>query len=225
MGEPTDSLEGAGSVELNVHLTLPPSWADAARDLSRALAGLGSAVDLGLTVPHATVYLATWPTPALPELRAALCGLAREAGPVVARLAGARVAGRGYVFLDVERTPSLERLHALALDRLSPLRRGLVAPDVLELARSLSPRESALAHEHGFPWVRELYAPHVTVARVPVVREAEAAALLRSRGPVAGAVQAFPELALGTCGRHGTVVGTLERALLPFPARATETNG
>jgi 2'-5' RNA ligase len=199
--------------ELNLHLELEGAWAARARELCARLRALGNDVDLDACVPHATVYLATFPDDARPAVEAAVAELARRTSPIATRITGLRGAGRGYLFLDVERTPALETLHALALERLSPLRRGLVAGDIRELARKLPAREQALAEEHGFPWVAELYAPHVTIAKLPEENAARALELLGPASSHRGELT-LATLALGESGAHGTVPRTLARERL-----------
>jgi 2'-5' RNA ligase len=200
------------NAEWNLHVELPDSWASRARELAARLAPLGNAIDLGVSVPHATLYLATFPEDAREEIVAATAELARASHPFESEVRGLVFAGRGYVFLELARAGELERLHGLALERVSPLRRGLVTEDVRELAAKLSPREGELAEEHGFPWVSELYAPHVTIAKLPEGREGEARELLRG-SIVAGRIR-FESIALGETGPHGTVLRTMVRRRL-----------
>src|SRR5581483_11867801 len=93
-----------GVVELNLYLELSDIWIARARDLARRLKRLGNAVNLDETVPHVTVYLATFPAARKADVVAALSELARGREAIRTRVSSVRPASHGYFFLDVGKT-------------------------------------------------------------------------------------------------------------------------
>jgi hypothetical protein len=186
-------------VRLNLHLSVPEPWTTCVRQLAREFAALGSPVDLSVTLPHVTVYMASFPEEALENMVGEVSALAAKMKPIAARVGALTFRSSGYVFLDIDMVPELRLLHVAALERLSPLRRGLVVESDWARAASLPSRALHGLQVHGSPWVGDLYAPHITVGKL--LEHPLHPGVDPPRGPIV-----FPQLGLGLAGEHGVVL-------------------
>lgn len=191
---------------LDAFLALPPALCAAARERNAAIAArTANAIDLATAAaPHVTLFMGLFPAAAGPAVAQALAAVAAAHSPLALRLARLSTSPEGYVFWDVGPDARVQALHEAVLAALDPLRAGLVRAKFRDLLLRLPPREGELLRAHGFPWVLERYAPHLTLGVVAPEAAAGVAAALGQ--PTATATAGA--LGLGVVGAWGTVTGS-----------------
>ncbi|MFI5298900.1 MAG: 2'-5' RNA ligase family protein, partial [Polyangiales bacterium] len=106
------------SLVLNVCLTLNDSWRRRVHAWNAALKPFGDGVDHDKHVPHVTLYLSTFPLDSIDAVTEVVERLARRATRLSLPVHDFSMQGRGYVFLDVERTGAVDALHGRLLRAL-----------------------------------------------------------------------------------------------------------
>ena len=136
----------------------------AAIDASQAITDMfyynGNIIDDKTFPPHVSLHICTVPRDAVPQvvdrLRTLVVGDLPELVPI-----GVEQADGGYVMLNIERTDALLTLHEA----------------ILSIAAGA---QECIGHDkHGSPYVRALFTPHISLAKVEYREQAEAVAIGR----------------------------------------------
>lgn len=150
--------------------------------------------------PHLTVFMGLFPD--LKPVQTAINKLNRDFMAFSVSLNGFRLSSDGYLFWEAVADKDLQTLHETVIKVLNPLRAGLFREKFLEDRYNESERKNI--NEYGFPWVRELFKPHLTLARLPgIVAKKELFALLANFSP--DCEFEAERLQLGEVGENGTV--------------------
>jgi 2'-5' RNA ligase superfamily len=110
--------------------------------------------------PHLSLHICTVPRNAVSQLGDTLEALAGTGLPDI-KPVGVEPSRGGYVMLSAERTPALMDLHETVLSAVAQARNGLGSDPF------------------GSPYIRDFFAPHISLAKVDRDDQAEAAAIGR----------------------------------------------
>lgn len=97
--------------------------------------------------PHVSLHICTVPSDAVTQLAEGLKALARDLPSLVPT--GVERSDGGYVMLDIERTADLVALHEAVLELAAAAREGIGGLD-----------------KYGSPYIRDLFEPHLSLAKV-----------------------------------------------------------
>lgn len=172
----------------------------------------GNEVDLQSThTPHLTLFLADFNAEARapnPGLLPALERATLSHRPLSLKTSGVSAEGN-YLFLNVEKTPGLQRLN----DDLVEAARPFVAPNrpippwiqlLPEPDRTL---RTSLVKRYGSPGVGPCYIPHITLGyHADPKRVSTAADALNRRLPTRGVEFEITTVSVGDAGANGTVL-------------------
>jgi hypothetical protein len=117
-------------------------------------------IDAKTFPPHLSLHICTVPRSAVGQLAITLEALASAGLPDIKPVAVEPSRG-GYVMLSAERTPALMDLHETVLSAVAQARNGLGSDPF------------------GSPYIRDSFAPHISLARVDRDDQAEATAIGR----------------------------------------------
>lgn len=117
-------------------------------------------IDAKTFPPHLSLHICTIPRDALGQVTSALEPLAAAGLPDITP-AGVQPSGGGYIMLSIERTPALMTLHEAVLAAAAQAREGLGADPF------------------GSAYVRDSFAPHISLAKLGRDDQAEATAIAR----------------------------------------------
>jgi hypothetical protein len=116
----------------------------------------------------------------------------------------------GYVFFDLSRSEDVQKLHEKVIELLNPLRKGLVREKYLQNSSAYNEKESLYINKFGFPWLFDLYAPHLTLGKISFEqfeREKVLCEIKEIIKSMPGWTEFFPSaIAIGNVGNNGTVV-------------------
>jgi hypothetical protein len=97
--------------------------------------------------PHVSLHICTVPSDAVAQIAEGLSALAVDMPTLVPT--GVERSDGGYVMLDIERTDGLVTLHEAVLELAAAAREGMGGLD-----------------KYGSPYIRDLFAPHLSLAKV-----------------------------------------------------------
>ncbi len=97
--------------------------------------------------PHVSLHICTVPRESVPHLAESMRALAGALPELVPT--GVERSDGGYVMLDIERTDDLVALHEAVLELAAHARQGMGGSD-----------------KYGSPYIRDLFAPHLSLAKV-----------------------------------------------------------
>ncbi len=171
--------------------------------------------DRGFT-PHITIYQFQCPTKNYTTLKERLKELSASLRPLSIKVEGYEPHSN-FIFWNVFRDTALMELHKRVLEVSNQLREGLLLPHILPDCSgyvggsSFTREQKEAVMKYGAVYTGELFKPHITLARIARIEQAEEAAK-----SLPGARAEFPiaELCLGKMGPHGTVLEILERSPL-----------
>lgn len=115
-------------------------------------------IDAKTFPPHLSLHICTIPRSALSQVAAAVDPITAAGLPDITPT-GVQPARGGYVMLTIERSPVLVNLHEAILDIAAQARDGLGADPF------------------GSPYIRDSFAPHISLAKLDRDDQAEAAAI------------------------------------------------
>jgi hypothetical protein len=81
-----------------------------------------------------------------------------------------------FISVVFTKTEILSQLQDLLLDRLNTLREGIIQSKYIEKAEVYSKEELENAHLYGYPFCKDQFSPHMTIAEVENVDDAVAVA-------------------------------------------------
>lgn len=167
----------------------------------RLVENFASQIDFKQSIePHLTVFMGLFPE--FKQVEATINQLNRDFMPFSVNLSAFRLSPDGYLFWEAAADKDLQTLHETVLKLLNPCRAGLLREKFLEDRYNESERKNI--DEYGFPWVRELFKPHLTLARLPgTVDKKDLVALLANFSP--DCKFKVNCLQLGEVGDNGTV--------------------
>lgn len=192
---------------LDAYLELPGEIREQACELNRRItASAGGSVDFGSgRIPHLTLYMGIFPEEEIPTISGALMDIAAATPPFPVAMRNIVPGKDGYIFWNVCSDPVLRQLHEKVVTALNPLRRGHIREKYLDDLKHFTTAERIHIMKYGFPWVLNLFRPHVTIGHVDEDRVSKAVELLKCPETSDTAFR----LALGSVGEHGVVLKTV----------------
>ncbi len=155
--------------DFNIALLPDPGTEKAIIELSRQIAKTAPSkivLDKGNTHAHVTLYLAGFPAEAREQIRRSLHELdGKELAPT-AQVHGGTITKDGLIMVGCEATDQLKQLHHEIVERLNPLRHGAIGHVWLNVVPTLTPPQSENLNAIGYPYGRDLWWPHFTVASI-----------------------------------------------------------
>lgn len=112
-------------------------------------------------LPHLSLYSARYPVKNKQLIEEAAADIAHNLHSFNISLSGFSFFS-GYVFYDAQQTSELIELHETMVDRLNPLREGLISDNQKQLT-GLSLDQKKAIQEYGYVSVKKLYMPHISI--------------------------------------------------------------
>ncbi|MEW6709287.1 MAG: 2'-5' RNA ligase family protein [Candidatus Riflebacteria bacterium] len=155
--------------------------------------------------PHLTLFMGFFPE--INPVQKELLDLNQSFAGFDVHLQGFRLTSEGYLFWDAEEQEELQLLHEKVLESLNPLRNGLIREKFNQSFDSYLPVEQENIKKFGFPWVKHLFNPHLTLAKIsePVNRVEILDALKHLCEKSSFSVKC---IMLGRVGENGTVLNS-----------------
>jgi len=156
-----------GSVLLNVAILPPPVVSAPVLALSRELASSGGLFTLdGVDrVAHMTVYMARFPSGAVPALVARLTALTANMARVRLEQCGYFVTAGNYYEVSYTLTDALAAVQCATYDALADLRYRPGDPVVEAYFKPYTPAQRANAERTGYDLAATLYRPHISITK------------------------------------------------------------
>ncbi len=150
---------------ITIVFSLPTPIKKELMDLNRQLSEkyktfLGS--EFPTYTPHITIYQAEFPKKNEKEVLQVIKSLASTSEAVSFVPIGIKIKGR-YVSLGLEDGGEAERFHKKLIEKLNPLREGNIKDSYKISTQNLTKEEQKNIDEWGYPYVMNLYRPHLTV--------------------------------------------------------------
>ncbi len=159
------------------------------------------------TIPHITIYQATFPNKNIEKLKDIVREIASQTTPFEIEMGPflANVGVPGFVWWNCIKTDIMNKVHLEIIDRANPLREGLV-PDNL---KNYSGPEIGKKEIEGYGslLVKERYSPHITITRIKNPDDSDK--VMNILGEEKSEFKA-DKIVLGYLGDHGTVTGIIE---------------
>jgi len=155
--------------------------------------------------PHITVYQAKFPNNNLGKLTSELKEILNEIGTIDVKMNGFRNYGE-YIFWKCNMSKDLFRLHKTILNRLNPLREGLIL-DIFKEGK-FNEIESKNIKQYGSMVVDTIYEPHITITRLRNVSDSQKSMNILESGDYKFDVT---KISLGYFGPHGTITGIMKQ--------------
>ncbi len=155
--------------------------------------------------PHLTLFMGFFPE--INPVQKELLNLNRSFAGFEVHLQCFRLTSEGYLFWEVAEQKELQLLHEQVLEVLNPLRKGLIREKFNQSFDSFQPVEQENIKQFGFPWVKHLFKPHLTLAKISEqVNRAEIFDVLK---PLCENSSFSAErIMLGMVGENGTVLNS-----------------
>ncbi len=115
--------------------------------------------------PHLTVFMGLFPD--YSPVQAAMQVVNAEFFPISLEFSKIRLSSDGYVFWDAVNHEKLQALHEKVVEKLNPLRQGFTRDKFLLEKEKFTHAERENIEKYGFPWVMNLFMPHLTLGRLP----------------------------------------------------------
>ncbi|MFZ5949133.1 MAG: 2'-5' RNA ligase family protein, partial [Candidatus Rifleibacteriota bacterium] len=114
--------------------------------------------------PHLTLFMGLFPE--IYPVQKELLNLNQSFTGFDVHLQGLRLTSEGYLFWDVAEQKELQLLHEQVLESLNQMRKGLIREKFNQSFDSYLPDEQENIRQFGFPWVKHLFKPHLTLAKI-----------------------------------------------------------
>jgi hypothetical protein len=161
--------QSAVVTDFNIALLPDPGTEKAVIELSRQIAKTAPSkivLDKDTTHAHITLYLAGFPAATQEEVPRNLQELGKREPAPAAAVHGGTITKDGLIMVGCEATDRLKQLHQEIVERLNPLRRGAIGHVWLNVIPTLTPSQSENLNAIGYPYGRDLWWPHFTVASI-----------------------------------------------------------
>lgn len=191
---------------LDCFLALPDEVVAKAYDLNRILVEkFASVISFEAQIePHITLFMGLFPENQLENVRSEIDIIASANSPLNLDLFQFRMSQDGYIFWDVMVDQPLMDLHQKIVFSLSPLRNGLIRDKFQSSLENFHPEERGNIQKFGFPWVMDLFQPHITLGKLA---DSNLSLTLPQIFPEVEEFNSFPacRLELGFVGENGVV--------------------
>lgn len=123
---------------------------------------------------HVSLYNATFPDYNLSDIKNTLNIIFQNAKTL--ELVPEKIKYK-YNFISIvfKKTDNISNLQDVIIDRLNPLREGMLQSKYIEQAEVYSAEELSNAHLYGYPFCRDQFSPHMTIATLEDISDAEQA--------------------------------------------------
>lgn len=168
-------------------------------------------------MPHITLYQATYPARNYEKIKSYLKKLTKNITSLKLKLGSYNIFANTFVFWNVTNNKQLIDLHYRVIETISPLREGLLPPDIRPdgsgylTGQVFTTEQRKAVQMYGYPVAGKLYKPHITLGKVKNTISEE---ILSKILPKTESEFEVSEVCIGRLGDHGTVVEILEK--FPF---------
>lgn len=159
-------------------------------------------------LPHISLYQGYYPERNVDELILRLMDIAQDSVNISIEMDGFHLSRGGFVWWNAVNSAELQALHERILEQANPLREGLIAPNIRDMIDNLSDEEKDMVEKTGSVVNRELFSPHITLARLMHVSQNPLACL---RGYDTNVSFSPTNLVVADMGQHGTVSKIVEK--------------
>ena len=186
---------------------------ESARKLGRTLAKKYDcyfSLDDKTYIPHISVYQAQYPRKNIEIIRKYTTEIADETSSFTVEVKPYQ-AHYTFMWWNLLQNPSLTDLHYRLLDKLNPLREGLLMPHLTPTryvtGEKFTEEEAETVQKYGTIVAGKLFKPHITLARLKkVILDEELKKVL----PQTSSTFKVSSIHIGKMGDHGTVTDILE---------------
>ncbi len=197
---------------LDCYLDLPEEIISFAQNLNQILVKkFSSSIDFSEKArPHVTLYMGFFPSHNKNEIVNQVSNSLKLSELKKLAFSKIRITTDGYVFWDLELSDGLLDIHSLVIKCLNPLREGLIRDKYLKCIDNYDIKETANINEYGFPWLFDLYSPHLTLGKINTENFEHEKVRMELEETIAGSignVEFLPQkIAVGKVGDNGTVI-------------------
>lgn len=193
------------TTSLNVVLLLDEHTKQRLIELSQLIAQITKSyfvLDEHSYLPHLSLYQSMYKANRQKDVLNAAAQLAKQYKSLEIQLSGYSQFS-GYVYLDAATDDDLIKLHEAALDSCNPLREGLIPDPIQELIanQKLDQQQAKLTIAYGHPFTKELFKPHVTLARI---QDEFGIDEILKKMPMQELIMKVDQIAVTNVGEHGT---------------------
>jgi hypothetical protein len=161
-------------------------------------------------IPHISVYQAQYPRKNIELVRKYTVEAAAETTSFTVEVKSYQTYYT-FIFWNLLQNPSLTNLHYRLLEKLNPLREGLLMPHLTTTGymtgEKFTEEEAEAVQKYGTIVVGKLFKPHITLARLKKVIPDEE---LKKVLPQTSSTFKVSSIYIGKMGDHGTVTDILE---------------
>ncbi len=158
-------------------------------------------------LPHITVYQAHFPVKNIDKIKSTLREALGKLRPVKISLDDFSVSHKTFLFWNCRRTEELTTTQRQIIEKLNPLREGLVLPHLANV-EGISEEDALDISNYGSLLIGPRYKPHITITRLRKAIDGEQALqVLKSENTKDSFTS--NSLVLAYLGNHGTVNGVI----------------
>lgn len=165
-------------VLMTIVFAIPEPFSGGFVDLNRKLSKENKTrfvSEFPIFTPHITIYQAEFPKRNESKVLEEVKSMANSSERLLFVSDKPSVKGR-YVAMNFKRSKEIENFSRHVVERLSPLREGNVKEVYRNSVQNLSKEESDNVAKWGYPYVMDLYNPHVTILALDDERDAQGVA-------------------------------------------------
>lgn len=157
------------SNSFNIALLPPPSAVNRAIRLSRKLQKEGGLFVLNKTAysSHVTLYMTELPLKNLKDVVRELKLIASQTNKVRLVATSYKHSDR-YVDISYHRSPDLNQLQKLVIDKINPLREGLIREKDTKRLKSLNKQQRKAVKKYGYRSIGRNFRPHLTLTKLEI---------------------------------------------------------
>lgn len=204
-------MEIVEATSLNIAILPGPGIKDLAIGLSQKVAkGFQTefVLDEQKFMPHATVYQSHFPVRNIEKIKGQIKEVMEGQHPFTVKMEGFSVVLDTFLFWDLEKSESLQRLQNNIVARINHLREGLILPHLATVS-GMTEEDISDINMYGSMFVGPSFSPHITITRLSDPKDAES--VMKSLGGLNyKAMFEVDGLILGYLGPNGTVNGIIE---------------
>ena len=157
--------------------------------------------------PHISIYQARFPKRNLASIQDAVRKLSSTVQPITLRLNDVTIDYDTFIWWNADKTPELLSLQREVIERINPMREGMLAPTLATLT-NVPLEEQESIRMYGYANVgASRYRPHITITRAK--RPQDATEMLKALGKRSATFRTTG-IIVGYLGDHGIVSGIVE---------------
>jgi 2'-5' RNA ligase len=199
-------------IKLNIAFSLPKEVCDEAVKVSQNIHQLSPALfilDNKTLFPHITIYLAEFPQKNFSKIIRAVSNVVMNQKPFTLSFKSFKTE-YGYINITLEKTETLRSIHENIVRNINTFREGHLREKYRASSLFLnqfSDKERSYIIQYGFPYLMDLYRPHLTVSYFEDHKIAEKISKKLSWENKTCTVD---KISIYTVGEHGTCIGVVK---------------